>query len=51
MNFEQIQGDYNIFIKKSTNGKVTILIVYFDDIIVTRVDLEEIELLKTHLAK
>ena len=51
MEFKQSQGDHTLFIKKSGNGKITILIVYVDDIIVTGDDLEEIEKLKKQLAK
>ena len=51
MEFKQSQGDHTLFIKKSRNGKITILIVYVDDIIVTGDDLEEIEKLKKQLAK
>ena len=36
---------------RSRNGKITILIVYVDDIIITGDDLEEIEKLKKQLAK
>ena len=51
MEFKQSQADHTLFIKKSRNGKITILIVYVDDIIVTGDDLEEIEKLKKQLAK
>ena len=46
-----IRRDHTLFIKKSGNGKITILIVYVDDIIVTGDDLEEIGKLKKQLAK
>ena len=51
MEFKQSQGDHTLFIKKSRNGKITILIVYVDDIIITGDDFEEIEKLKKQLAK
>ena len=51
MEFKQSQGNHTLFIKKSRNGKITILIVYVDDIIVTEDDLEKIEKLKKQLAK
>lgn len=51
MKYRQSQGDHTLFIKFSTSGKVTVLIVYVDDIIVTGNDPEEISRLKGHLAK
>ena len=33
--YKQSQGDYTLFIKHSTTGGVTTLLVYVDDIIVT----------------
>ncbi|RVW56552.1 Retrovirus-related Pol polyprotein from transposon RE1 [Vitis vinifera] len=46
MEFYQSQGDHTLFVKRSSFGKITTLIVYVDDIIVTGDDLEEINQLK-----
>ena len=51
MEFQQSQGDYTLFIKHFSSGKVTTLIVYVNDIIVTGDDLGEIKQLKQRLAK
>ena len=50
-NYTQSQGDHTLFFKHSNNGKITVLIVYVDDIIVTGNDLDEIGRLKGKLAK
>lgn len=50
MKFKQSQGDHTLFVKRSEDGKVTALIVYVDDIIVTGNDLSEIGRLKNKLA-
>ena len=34
--YKQSQGDHTLFIKHSDLGRVTVLLVYVDDIIVTR---------------
>ena len=39
------------FVKHSAGGKVTALIVYVDDIVLTGNDLEEMKLLKNYLAQ
>lgn len=49
--YKQSQGDRTLFIKYSTLGGVTILIVYVDDIIVTWNDEVEKKVLKKYLAK
>lgn len=51
MGFRQSQGDHTFFINKSRFNRITILIVYIDDIIVTRDDLEEIQKLKKKLVE
>ena len=47
----QSQADHTLFYKRSLEGKLTVLVVYVDDIIVTRDDIEEIERLKKGLAQ
>ena len=44
--YSQSQGDHTLFFKHSSEGKKAILIVYVDDIIMTRDDSEELERLK-----
>ncbi|KAK3035300.1 hypothetical protein RJ639_034823 [Escallonia herrerae] len=44
--YSQGQSDHTLFIKRLSGGKITILIVYVDDIIVTGNDEEEISKLK-----
>lgn len=51
MGFGQLQGDHTLFITKSSFNRITALIVYVDDIIVTEDDLEEIRKLKKKLAE
>ncbi|GAA0184850.1 transmembrane signal receptor [Lithospermum erythrorhizon] len=46
----QSQANHTMFIKHTGNGKVTILIVYVDDIIVTCDDMAEIKNIKRWLA-
>ena len=48
--FKQGHADHTLFIKHSSQGKTTALIVYIDDIVLTRDDLEEMEKLKKQLA-
>ena len=38
LGFNQAQGDHTLFFKHSNQGKITILIVYVDDMIITRDD-------------
>lgn len=47
--YKQCQADDTLFIK-NRDGRKTILIVYVDDIVLTGDDVEEIEMLKKHLA-
>lgn len=49
--FKQSQGDHTLFIRHSSHGKLTALIVYVDDIVLTGDDVEEMQLLKGYLAK
>ena len=51
MGYRQSQGDHTLFIKHSSSGGVTILLVYVDDIIVTGNDIEGINFLRTQLMK
>ena len=48
---KQSQGDNTLFVKHSPSSKVTALIVYVDDIVLTGDDLEEKGKLKNYLAK
>ena len=48
--YAQSEGDHTLFIKHGNEGKVAILIVYVDDIVVTGNDVAEIQNLKKHLA-
>lgn len=45
-----MQANYTMFYKQSTERKLTIFIIYVDDIILTRDDKEELEGLKIKLA-
>ncbi|KAE8665999.1 CBS domain-containing protein CBSCBSPB3 [Hibiscus syriacus] len=49
--FKQSQADHTLFRKITPSGKITLLIVYVDDMIITGSDIEEIEKLKMNLAK
>ena len=49
--FTQWQTNHTLFFWHSSNGKITILIVYVDDIILTGNDLEEMERLKDVMAR
>ena len=49
--YHQSQSDHTLFLKHSNEGKVTALIVYVDDIVVTGNDTVEMGKLKTYLAK
>lgn len=46
----QSHADYTMFYKHNKEGKVAILIVYMDDIILTGDDIEELKRLKKKLA-
>jgi len=48
--YKQSQADHTLFIKHSSQGKVTALIVYVDDIVLTGNDDGEMQNLKHHLA-
>ena len=50
MNYHQSQGDYTLFIKHNSFGKLTTLMVYMDDIIVIGNDEGEIQRQKTYLS-
>ena len=49
--YKQSQGDHTLFIKHSVAGRVTALLVYVDDIIVTGNDEREKHDVKQRLAK
>ena len=49
--YKQSQGDHTLFIKHSAAGGVTVLLVYVDNIIVTRNDEREKDDVKQRLAK
>jgi hypothetical protein len=49
--YHQSQSDHTLFLKHSNEGKITALIVYVDDIVVTGNDIMEMGKLKTYLAK
>ncbi|WMV48782.1 hypothetical protein MTR67_042167 [Solanum verrucosum] len=51
LGYRQSQGDHTLFIRHSKTGKVTELLVYVDDIIVTGDDSEEIQNMKKCLLK
>ena len=51
MRYQQSRGDHTIFFKHSVNGKVTALLDYVDDIIVTRDEVEEHKVLRSKLAQ
>ena len=48
--YAQCQADHTLFVKPNSGGKITILIVYVDDIILTGDDSDEIFKLKRMLA-
>lgn len=50
-NYCQAQSNHTIFTKLSKEGKIAILIVYVDDIILTGDYHEELEILKEKMAK
>ena len=49
--YRQSQGDHTLFIKHSSSGGVTALLVYVNDIIVTGNDDKERQVLNQYLAK
>ena len=50
MGYCQSQEDHTLLIRHSEKGRITTLILYVDDIMVTRDDLEEMEKLKKKFA-
>lgn len=50
-NFTQSQADHTLFFKRSQGEKITVLIVYVDDIIITGNDSEGIQSLKDYLGR
>ena len=49
--YRQTQTDHTMFVKHSEGGKMAVLLVYVDDIILTSDDINEMNRLKTSLAK
>ena len=49
LGFFQTHGHHSLFYKRSTSGGVTILLVYVDDMIITRDDIVDITQLQNHL--
>ena len=47
--YHQSQADHTLFYKDSEKGKISILIIYVDDIILTRDDLDELANLKRRM--
>lgn len=47
----QCQVDHTLFVKHSSHEKITVLIVYVDDIVLTGDDIAKMEKLKNSLAK
>ncbi|RVW94161.1 Retrovirus-related Pol polyprotein from transposon RE1 [Vitis vinifera] len=51
LGYKQGQADHTLFVKKSHAGKMAILIVYVDDIILSDNDMEELQKLKKYLSE
>ncbi|RVW85510.1 Retrovirus-related Pol polyprotein from transposon RE1 [Vitis vinifera] len=51
LGYKQGQADHTLFVKKSHAGKMAILIVYVDDIILSGNDMEELQNLKKYLSE
>ena len=51
MEYKQNQGDHTLFVRQSATRGVTTLLVYVDDIVVTRDDVEGMEKLRKCLIK
>ena len=51
LGYKQSQGGHILFVRHSKSGGVTALLVYVDDIIVTRNDTEEMNNFRRHLLK
>ena len=47
--YRQSNSDHTLFLKNQ-NGKITALIIYVDDMIITKTDNEEITILQKYLA-
>lgn len=50
LGYSQCQSDHTMFVKHSSEGKMAVLIVYVDDIVITGDDYREINNLKASLA-
>ena len=50
LGYKQCNGEHTLFFKTQSEGLITILIVYVDDIIITGNNFPEIKLLEKHLA-
>ena len=48
--FKQSQADHALFVKHSLHGKTTSLIIYMDNIVLTRDDVKEIPRFEEYLA-
>ncbi|RVW28765.1 Retrovirus-related Pol polyprotein from transposon RE1 [Vitis vinifera] len=51
LGYKQGQADHTLFVKRSHAGKMAILIVYVDDIILSGNDMEELQNLKKYLSE
>ncbi|RVW25301.1 Retrovirus-related Pol polyprotein from transposon RE1 [Vitis vinifera] len=51
LGYKQGQADHTLFVKKSHAGKMAILIIYVDDIILSGNDMEELQNLKKYLSE
>ena len=51
LNYQQCNGEHTLFFKHASQGLITILIVYVDDIIITGSNAKEIRDLEQHLTK
>ncbi|KAL6351662.1 hypothetical protein AAG906_041016 [Vitis piasezkii] len=51
LGYKQGQADHTLFVKKSHAGKMAILIVYVDDIILSGNDMEELQNLKKYFSR
>jgi len=50
LGYKQIQGDHSLFMKHSPEGKLTLLLVYMDDMIIAGNDEVQKQVLKEKLA-
>ena len=51
LGYQQCNGEHTLFFKNTSPNLLAVLIVYVDDIIITRNNLEEIKFLERHLHK